>query len=342
MKQPLYFGTYTRRISQGIYKAIFSSDSGAIENTKLFIKEGSPTYLTWSENFIFSISNRENMGGISSYNLNGELLCQQLETGPAPCHITYDSQRQLIYTANYHTSQIKVYHVNQEGHLSLAWTENLSGNGPHPNQDKSHPHCVLLSPDRYLFVCDLGSDRILSYFIDSKGQLSLNTHYQARPGSGPRHLLFHPSHKLAYLVCELDSSVDVLIYNGVGYLEYDKTISTIPDSFTEHNAASALKISQNQQFLYVSNRGHNSITCFKIELEGSIELVGIYPSHGYTPRDFCISPDDKYLVVSHQDSDNISIFKRDTNTGHLTLVSQDHIVPESVFVDFEQNTLDFS
>ncbi|MBM7642657.1 lactonase family protein [Streptococcus loxodontisalivarius] len=337
MTQTLYFGTYTKGQSQGIYQANFDEKTAEISDLKLFVEEGSPTYLAFSDEAIFSISNQEGKGGIAAYDLNGQLIDRHLEAGPAPCHISYDPGRQLIYTANYHTAQIKVYYLDDNHKLQLSDYQELTGSGPHPNQNQAHPHFVGLTPDHYLLVCDLGSDRLFSYKLVD-GKLQQMTSFQTKSGSGPRHLVFHPSHKLAYLVNELDSTVDVLIYNGCGYFEHETKISTLPADFKGNNAAAAIKMSQDQRFLYVSNRGHNSIACFKIEIDSGISLVDITPSHGQIPRDICLSPKQDHLLACHQESNHLSVFKRDSETGLLTFISNQIQVPEAVFIDFKQNT----
>ena len=151
--------------------------------------------------------------------------------------------------------------------------------------------------------------------------------YHATSGAGPRHIVFHPSYKIAYLICELNSTIEVLIYDGDGQFERMQTISTLPENFSEFNGTAAIRLSADGRFLYGSNRGHNSIAVYKVAGDGTLELVEIVPTNGKNPRDFNITPDQQYVIAVHQDSDNATVFKRDPKTGKLTEISHDFFVP---------------
>ncbi len=333
MFDTLYFGTYTKRESQGIYKAKLDLETGKLSDLELLTSETSPTYLTFSpEGKLYSVAAQDGQGGIGAYTLQGDLLNHVLEDGASLCYVAYDDQRQLVYGSNYHKGQVTSYHIQEDGKLTLADVVTQEGSGPHPNQASSHVHYSDLTPDKYLVTCDLGADRLTTYAVSATGTLSVVGQYQAQAGAGPRHVVFHPYFKMAYLACELNSTVETLVYDGVGDFDYMDSQSTLPADYQGDNAVGAIRISQDGNFVYITNRGHNSIAVFKVLTDGNLEQIQIVSSLGDFPRDFNFSSDQNLLIVVHQESDNASVFKRDTETGRLELLNSNFFVPEAVFV----------
>ncbi|MGT2776580.1 lactonase family protein [Streptococcus iniae] len=332
MQTKIYFGTYTKEKSKGIYQVYLDETNGQFTDFKKIITLQNPTYLSKTDDFLFSLIQDGDKAGLASFNTRNDLISSALIEGPAPCHIAVDCQRQLAFGANYHKGEITLYHFNQLGKLSLTDCFQLS----HPNQGQSRAHFVGLSPDKYLVTCDLGADAVTTFkLVDNNSHLEKITHYQAQAGAGCRQLVFHPNEKIAYLLYELNSTVEVLIYNGYGYFELLQTVSTLPDSYADFNACAAIRISADGRFLYCSNRGHDSITLFKIRRDGQLEVLDYVASAGQTPRDFNISPSQNYLIVAHQESNTISLFKRDQDSGKLNLLSNTLEVPEPTCVLFD-------
>lgn len=333
MFDTLYFGTYTKRESQGIYQAKLDLETGKLSDLKLLAQETSPTYLAFSpQDRLYSVAAQDGRGGIGAYTVEGQLLNHVLEDGASLCYVAYDKGRQLVYGSNYHKGQVTSYHIREDGQLDLADVVTQEGSGPHPNQASSHVHYSDLTPDNYLVTCDLGADRVSTYAVSDTGHLSLVGQYKSQAGAGPRHLVFHPYFKMAYLACELNSTVETLVYDGVGDFDYLNSQSTLPADFQGDNAVGAIRMSQDGNFVYVSNRGHNSITVFKVLADGNLEQIQIVSSHGDFPRDFNFSSDQQFLIVVHQESDNASVFQRDVQTGLLELLSHNFYVPEAVFI----------
>ncbi len=331
----LYFGTYTRRASEGIYAADFNVETGELSKCRLIAAEPNPTYLAFSDDlFLYSVGARDKQGGLAAFSPELKLINHAVADGAPHCYVSVDEERGLVYGANYHKGQVLVYQCLENGGIELVDIHQHEGSGPHENQSSPHVHFADLTPDKYLVTCDLGTDEVVTYNVSDQGKLAPLARYHATPGAGPRHILFHPTAKIAYLICELNSTIEVLIYDGLGEFELMQTISTLPDDYTAFNATAAIRLSKDGRFLYGSNRGHDSIVVYKVLRDASLELVEIVPSMGNTPRDFILSPDDRFLIVAHQDSDNISVFSRDTETGKLTNLSSDFIVPEAVCVTF--------
>ncbi|MDN6161508.1 MAG: lactonase family protein [Atopostipes sp.] len=342
MSMKILLGTYTRRKSDGIYQVELNTEKKELENLSLLAEVGSPTYLDQMDkkDIIYTIVNEEDQGGIASLvkDQNGDYIRQSvlLSEGPSPAYLTYDKEQNFIYTSNYHKGEVAVYSTDEEGNLELLDTAKHSGSSVHENQSSPHVHYSKRTPDgKYLAVCDLGTDEVYTYEVNAEGQLEEKARLKVDPASGPRHLVFHPNGKTAYLFAELSSEIIVLDYHAdTGEFSEKQTISTIPESHTGFNGGAAIRISKDGRFLYASNRGHDSIASFNIKEEGRISLIDYTSSEGETPRDFNIDPSGKFLVVGHQDSDNLTLFERDQETGQLTLIQKDFYAPEVVNINF--------
>ena len=331
----IYFGSYTKRSSEGVYVADFDGQTGQLSNLEVLVKENNPTYLSFArDGALYTVGATEDGGGIAAYDANHQLLNHVVEEGAPLCYVAVDEERGLVYGANYHKGQVLVYKRQADGSLALADQVTHVGSGPHANQASAHAHYADLTPDKYLVACDLGCDKVLTYEVDADGKLAPLASYQSAPGAGPRHIVFHPTAKIAYLICELNSTIEVLIYDGLGQFELLQTISTLPEDHTGFNGTAAIRISNDGQFVYASNRGHDSIAVYKVLGDASLELVEIVSSQGQTPRDFILSPDNQFLIAAHQDSDNVTVFARNAETGKLSEISHDFLVSEAVCVLF--------
>lgn len=333
--EKVYFGTYTRRTSKGIYSADFDRETGKLSNLLLEVAEPSPTYLAFAENGqLYSVGAQGSKGGAAAFDSDFSPLNHVVEEGAPLCYIAVDEERGLVYGSNYHKGQVLVYKRQTDGKLTLADTVQHQGSGPHENQATPHVHYADLTPDKYLVTCDLGTDEVTTYDISDEGKLTQLASYKAAPGAGARHIIFHPLFKVAYLMCELNSTIEVLIYDGVGSFECMQTISTLPADYSDFNGTAAIRLSPDGRFVYGSNRGHDSIAVYRVIGDGELELIEHALTLGKNPRDFNLTPDGRHLIAVHQDSDNATVFKRDTETGRLTELSHDFTVPEAVCVTF--------
>lgn len=339
MIKKIILGTYTRRKSEGIYQIELDTDKGTLENLTLVAKENSPTYVAKSQaGNLYSVTSVDGLGGVAAYDDSYNFLNAVTEAGAPLCYVTVDEQRQLVYGANYHKGEVNVYRITEDG--SLEATDAVfhqEPTGPHKNQDHAHVHYTDLTPDQRLAVCDLGTDRVYTYDVDENGKLALKAVLEVEPGTGPRHLVFHPNNQFAYLFGELDSTVRVLSYDKTtGEFKEVQKISTLPEGFTEENGGAAIRISNDGRFVYASNRGHNSIAVFAVNEEGSyVEHVQTISTEGDFPRDFALDPENDYVVSANQNTDNLTLYKRDATTGELTLIQKDIYAPECVCVYFD-------
>jgi len=203
--------------------------------------------------------------------------------------------------------------------------EQHQGSSANPQrQEGPHAHEFVLDADNHFaFSPDLGLDKILIYKYDAaKGTITANDppYATVAPGSGPRHLSFHPNGRWAYVINEILSTVTAFHYDSKkGALTEFQTVSTLPADFTGESSTAEIEVSPNGKFLYGSNRGHNSIAIFSIDpASGKLTLIGHQSTQGKTPRNFAIDPTGTYLLAANQDSDNVVVFRMDSETGKLT------------------------
>lgn len=338
MIEKIILGTYTRRVSEGIYTIDLDTEKKELSGLTLATKEVSPTYLAKSkaEN-LYTVTTVDGLGGAGAYDSTYQFLNAVTEEGAPLCYVAVDETRQLVYGANYHKGEVNVYRILDNGGIEAV--ESLyhqEETGPHKNQDHAHVHYTDLTPDQRLVVCDLGTDRVYTYDVAENGKLTLAATFVAEPGTGPRHLVFHLTQPIAYLFGELDSTVSVLAYQENGSFEKLQKISTLPEDFTGENGGAAIRISNDGRFLYTSNRGHNSIAVFEISSNGEqLSAIQNISTEGDFPRDFALNSTNEFLVCANQNSDNLTLFTRDAQTGKLTLLQKDIYAPECVFVYFD-------
>ncbi|NQD64628.1 lactonase family protein [Bacillus haikouensis] len=339
-----YVGTYTKQDSKGVYQFTLDTEKKEILDVKLAAEVGNPTYVTVTgdNKNLYAVSKDGENGGITAFSIDGQTgglnkLNSHSTPGANPCHLSVGQDNQTVVTANYHTTEVQSYITEKDGALhSLVSTIEHAGSGPHERQEKPHMHYAGFTPDgKYVIAIDLGSDRIYTYTAEN-GELREERIVEAKPGSGPRHLTFHPNGKFVYVMTELSSEVLVLHYNAEdGSFSEQQYIPAIPEDFKETNDGSAIHISADGQYVYAGNRGHNSIAVYKVNQDsGSLTFVEWTSTEGNWPRDFVLDPTGEFLVASNQKSNTLTLFGRDKETGRLELLQSGVQVPEPVCVKF--------
>jgi 6-phosphogluconolactonase len=347
MKQPatVYIGTYTRREphvdgkANGIYVYLLDLETGRLAYHSTAVGVVNPSFLTLLPSGDFLVAVHEVAdGAVSTFAVDaatGDLtfLNQQSTWGHAPCYVSTDPGGRFVLAANYVSGNVCVLPVQADGRLAPASdNQQHHGHGPDPRQEGPHAHCIV--PDghgRRFLAADLGTDQIMVYGLDvMAGKLLPGTPpIQLPPGSGPRHLCFHPDGRIVYVLAELTSQVVVYQYDAEsGVLHPQQTISTVPPTYTGANTGAHVAVSPDGKFLYASNRGHDSLVIYAIEAEtGWLTLVGHEPTQGRTPRHFTLDGHGRYLLVANQDSDTVVVFRRDVETGGLTAVAPPTPIP---------------
>ena len=177
MSQSIYFGTYTKKESKGIYKAQFDPETGSLSDLELVAAEPNPTFIAFSEKGnLYSVGVQDGKGGIASFTADFQPLNHVVEEGAPLCYVSVDDKRQLVYGANYHKGQVLVYKIEGDGQLSLIDQDTHEGKGPHDIQASPHVHFSDLTPDQYLITCDLGTDSLHTYEVSDHGKLTLLHH----------------------------------------------------------------------------------------------------------------------------------------------------------------------
>lgn len=247
--------------------------------------------------------------------------------GAHPCYVSVSSDGSAAFSANYSGGNVAVHPLDAEGKLGngerTAHYRHQGQLGPKADrQEGPHAHCILpLEGTPFVYAADLGIDAVIVYRYDrANGVLEEIGQCRLHDGAGPRHIAFHPMLPVAYVTGELDSTVTLLdVDRSSGQLTARQTISTIPADYTGYNDSADLHLSPDGKFLYTSNRGHNSIAVFDVNMEtGELVSAGHKSSGGEQPRNFGITPDGRYLLSANQKSGNIAVFSVDRSTGLLT------------------------
>ena len=344
----LFIGTYTGSGSKGIYVYKFNSQTGQatwVSNTDT-TSASNPSYLSISPNgkYVYAVHEDGNQkeGSVAAYSFNRStgnltLMNKQLSGGDHPCYVATSANNKWVAVANYTGGSASVFAVNPDGSLKPGpQTIQHEGKSVVPQrQDKPHVHSTVFSPKGdYLFVSDLGIDKIMIYKFNpsSSKPLQTNVTYAASaPGSGPRHFTFHPNNKYAYLVEELSGTVVAYQFNN-GKLNTLQRIAAHPADYKGTIGSADIHISPDGKFLYASNRGdENTIAIFSINTAtGKLKSEGFQSTMGKTPRNFMIDPTGNFLLVANQNSNNIVVFKRNKSTGLLAPTGSEIQVPRPV------------
>lgn len=337
----LLVGTYTSGKSEGIYVYNFSSKAG--KSSKISsTNSANPSYLAISANnkFVYAVNElggEKGNGTVTAFTLNaGKLteLNKQTTGGDHPCYVAIDNTSKWVVAGNYNGGNFAIFPLLADGKVGAfsSLTDHSGSSINKERQEKAHVHCTIFSPDnRYLLVADLGTDEVTIYpFNQLTGVVSKPYVTKVEPGSGPRHLVFHPNGKYVYLTEEMFGNVAAYKFKK-GKLKKLQTISMVQPKFIGQLGAADIHISSDGRFLYSSNRGESDrITIFSINRKGSLKVQGYQSVLGFTPRNFTIDPTGNYLLVANQNSDAVVVFKRDKVTGLLTDTNERIRIPNPV------------
>lgn len=348
----IYVGTFDERGSQGIYVFRFDRNASKFELIQTVQGKRGPSFLSIHPNkrYLYSV-NREGMqatdqqGSVSSFRIDASdgqltLINEQSSMGAGPCHISVDPRGRQVYVSNYNSGNLVVLPIEaRDGSLDpAAAVIQHSGSSVHPNrQEKPHMHSVIPTKNgRYVLASDLGIDKIVVYALNPDGGL-VEVHSStasANPGSGPRHLDLHPKGLIAFSAEELSSTLSVYRLDpGTGALQSVHRHTTLPEGFNGNNSVADVHVSPDGKFVYVSNRGHNSLAFYSIDPQtAGLSYQAHHDTRGQTPRNFMIDPKGEFVLVANQNSDNLVLFKRNRETGALVYSGVQVNVPAPVCV----------
>ncbi len=326
-----YVGTYTKGESEGIYKYLLNED-GSLQQIGLAAISSNPSFLAMSADrkYMVAVSEINNTDTLTSFQIIEDSLVfisQSKSGGAHPCFVAVNEDG-FVLSANYTGGNVALHKLNEEGDLTeLLDLEQHTGSGITKRQEVPHAHSVWFAPSgNEIISVDLGTNELWFSQLDPKQEKLLPSDPQTlkmEPGAGPRHLVFHPNKKWIYVVNELNSTVSLVKKSKDGYYELTNSASTLPVDYSEPNTCADIHISSDGEFVYASNRGHNSIAIFDVnDKDGSLRLIGHEKTLGDSPRNFSLSPDENYVIVANQRTNNIVSFQRDNETGLLNYISQ--------------------
>lgn len=349
----VFVGTYTGEESRGIYSFSLDASEEKIEAFRLAAEAENPSFLAVHPNrrFLYAVNEVNKFdgkasGAVDAYQIrrDGSLLFlnQAATGGGAPCHLVVEAAGSFLLVANYSGGSVSVFRLGGDGLIGER-TEIVQhlGSSRHPRrQRRPHAHSVNLDVgNRYVAVADLGVDKVFVYPLDAAaGRLRLAKAgaVSLPPGFGPRHFAFHPRGKLAFVNGELSSSLASLQWDSaVGTLEPLDRKPTLPADFAGSNSTAEVQCHPNGRFVYVSNRGHDSIAVFGVDAAtGRLTPIEREPTQGQTPRHFGISPCGDYLLAANQRSNSIVVFRIDSESGKLEAAGLKVEAPTPVCVQF--------
>lgn len=347
----IYVGTFSERGSKGIYVLHFDRDKQSMEIKQTIAGAESPSFITIHPDgkYLYSvnrgsISDNPKEGSSSAFSIdpkNGQLalINQQPTQGNSPCHISTDRNGNYAFVSHYGSGNLTILPIQKDGSLDKV-SDNIQHQGSSANQNRQkgpHLHSILPSPDnQYILAADLGIDKTMVYEFDNGKAQQVTPALNAEPGSGPRHFTFHPNGKFVYVAEELSSTVGVYPYLPGQEMDYLQMISTLPKDYQGNNSVADIHFSPSGKYLYVSNRGHNSLVVFEVNAtDGKLRVLGHEPIRGDWPRNFLVDPKGEFIWVANRRTDEITMFKIKQD-GMLAFTGKKIQIPAPVCLKYLQ------
>jgi len=344
-----YIGTYTDHSdSQGIYVGTLDTITGQLSTLRVAAPAKNPNFLAISPDHQFLFAAVGN--GVESFKIQPDSALKLISTRPVStadfCHVSLDRSGRTLLAASYNGGFVTSFPVGDDGKIgasisSIAFT----GTGPNAERQKApYAHSIYADPlNAFVYACDLGTDSIWSFTLGASGTLTATQPPAAKvpPGSGPRLLAFNADGSRVYVVDELSVSTSVFSRNrSTGALTLLDTASNVwPGEPMEGVTSSELALHPSGKWLYVSNRGRDSISVFAINPQGGIKLIQSVPSPVKTPRSFAVDPTGHWIIAAGQGNNMISVLEIDPATGQLALTDASAVVGSPVCVVFMPDDL---
>ncbi len=337
----VYFGTHSRGPGIGFSVAHFDTDTGALTQPRFLTEAVEPAYFViHPDGRHLYTCNSGSPGGVSAYEIDratGQLtlLNKEPSGGGDASYVCLDQTGRFVLVANYEGGNIAVFALQSDGRIGgrTAFAQHTGSSVDPKRQTHAYAHSIIVDPtNRFALVADLGLDRLFVYRFDEKnGSLRPNDPPFAtvRPGSGPRHVKFHPNGRWVYLINEMGCTVTAFNWDSDhGALTEFQTISTLPADFKGASTCAEIKVHPNGRFLYGSNRGHDSLAVFAIDsTTGRLAPLEYVSTRGKIPRNFTFDPTGRWILCTNHGSDNAVVFRVDATTGRLTPTGQPVSVP---------------
>lgn len=327
-KYVAYIGSYTHGKAKGITVCDVDLEKGELY-PKYEVPVGNPSYMRIAnnKNFLYSVSDL----GISSFKIddNGDIELVNLGSinGMRACHISVDKADKYIFTAGYHDGKVSVVRINEDGSVGELTDEVFhKGMGSIAERTfRPHVTCARLTPDeKFLCVCDNGIDQVKIYkFNHETGKLSLAEILRTPLESAPRHILFSPDGKFAYVITQLRNVVLVYEYDsddGTPNFRFVEEYSTLGKKHNDKSALAAIKLTRDGKHVFCSNAGDNSIAFFdRNETDGTLVQRCVLPISGDYPKQIALFPDEEHIASLNHESGEVTFFKIDYEKGLIVM-----------------------
>jgi 6-phosphogluconolactonase len=327
----VYFGTSNggSPASQGIYLSTLGTETGALSAPARVAVTDSPTFLAFTPDgrrLYATVS--VGTGRVRGWNVDGETgalsLINDRPTGSAsPTYVKVDATGGTLFAVSYSSAIVNSFPLAADGSIGpAASTITHTGSSVHPRQNVPHPHWISPGPqNRWVYVPDLGIDKVVRYDFDSgDSTLTADGASTVPAGYGPRHMAFHPNHRWVYLVEEIARKLTLLDYddaNGAlaprAHYDADSTTQT-----TGNDTTSEVTVHPTGRFVYVGNRGQDTIGAFAVDPgDGTLSVIEREPTRGATPRHINVDPTGRWLISANQNGNSLTLFEIDPQTGAL-------------------------
>ncbi len=324
---PVFIGTDAK----AIYLADFDAATGKLTQPEAVGEYGGPGFLAFhpTKPVLYAVGKpntpfEDKSGAVAAFSIGADnkltFLGEASSQGRDACHLAVDATGSTVALANYSDGTVSTIKLDEKGiPTGPGSVIKKTGSGPHGRQKGPHSHGVYFdSANQFLFEPDLGLDKVFVYKFDAaSSSITEAGALPSAPGAGPRHMAMSPDQKNAYVINELDNTIQVSSYGGKGGFKAIQTVPTLPEGFADKNTTAEVEVHPGGKFVYGSNRGHDSIAVFARAADGTLTFVQHAPCGGKGPRHFKIDPSGKWMLVGHQGTNGISVLSLDPETGKL-------------------------
>lgn len=337
-------GTYTKsKESKGIYTVDLDQETGKLSVTDICEDCEDPSFITVNGKNVYAVQEVSGKGSIVTYQMDetGHLEKKHVLDMPGGlmCHLMLWPGKKYLSAANYGAGSLNVCKIDEDGVIrTMVGQKQYEGHGTHPQRQQGpHTHSSKVDPSgKWLVVAELGLDRIYIYEMDQEtGELKPSAampYAEAPAGCGPRHFAFHPNGKKVYVSGELQSVVLVYAFDPeTGVMTLEQTLTTLPETFKEKNLTAEIQVSKDARFVYVSNRGYDSIAVYKIGECEKLTPVGIYDCYGQGPRGFLLVGG-SLILIANQVTGNLLSCRLDPETGALLDKLDEIEIPKAIWI----------
>lgn len=348
----VWIGTGGHQLSRGIYHCTLT-DEGEVTTPTLVGEIRGPGFLARhpSKPILYSIGSLNNQPCVAAWQIEARgdgptlKLLNSVPVGDGgAAHLAVDATGHTIVTAQYGRGSTAVFSLNDDGSMKerTQLITHTNASGVRPNQTSPHPHWAGFSPDnRFAFVPDLGKDEVVIYAVDAAAsRLTPHGAGTVPPGAGPRHMKFHPNGKWAYVLNENNCTVTVFDYDTeAGTMKPKQTKAAVPQELLAKEqtySASEIRVHPNGRFVYSANRGHDTITVFRVDQEsGRLSVIEREPIRGAQPRNFNVDRTGKWLLTAGQNSHTVASFRIDQDSGELMYNQSIEFAPNPICIEFD-------